>query len=1014
VVFNGQVTLVSLVECVFSGFQFINVPGISIRWDGNSRRCIERNIYFQDCIGSANDAQDHNPYTGDTSSLKFYMCTFDSLTLFRSGMVLMGSWGDAAAGICYMDSVVFSRIKVDSTLSNGTEVRGVFFRLDAHDWRVVYKGTNTVTGDVGIFYIVGSGSIHNIYRFGGRGYILRIWNVGLKTVGNTYFYNNIDLNSVVYGTLDTRVDPTQFTTYVTGGNCYIFNNTSGNKSDNIGYWASLAVVGTYAPPYVCQTRNNLGFNLLTRGKPPITANQSSNTWISDSSNNMYFDVPDGVVDPITCVPLANSPVIGKGLTLPLVQDDYYHNPRLGAYDIGAVQHGGAIIPPPPNQPPVAIAGAAQTITLPVSNIQLDGSKSYDPDGTISSYAWSMVSGSGGVITSDSSSITTVTGLTKGLYIFKLTVTDNDSASSSTLDTIQVNPAANLPPIANAGADQTLTLPVSSTTVDGSASKDPNVGGAIASYQWSQGSGPATATITSADSAATTISGLQPGVYVFNLKVTDSLGASATDSLRIIVQDSSSSGTNIPPIANAGPSMTIFLPANQATLDGSKSSDPDGSIVSYSWTRISGPSIPGSSGDSTAILSLTGLVAGQYIYQLSVTDNGGATSSAQVKITVVAAPNVPPIANAGPNQTITAPTSTVNLNGSASYDPDGSLVGYTWVMISGQGSVTITNGNTANPGVSGLKTGVYIFQLTVTDNGGATASGQITVTVNPEPTLPNQAPVANAGSNQVISLPTNTIVLNGSSSFDPDGTIAHYAWNEISGPSTATITNINTATPTVSGLIEGAYTFQLMVTDNNGASSFDQVTITVNPTVNKIHQPPVAIAGKDTTIYLPTSSFLLNASASYDPDGNITAYQWQQISGPNTAIASTMNSAQVDLSNLQPGTYQFQLTVTDNQGASSTASVKISVDKNSGSPDQFTVYPNPALDVLTARINTPVSGTVRMIVYDMNGRTVMTGEVEKTVDLFEKTLNVSSLASGMYTIQVIIANRKILVTKFIKK
>ena len=222
VIFNGQVTLNTLVECVFSGFQFINVPGVSIRWDGNSRRCIEKNIYFQDCIGSTNDATDHNPYNGDTSSLKFYMCTFDSLTLFRSGMVLMASWGDAASQACYMDSIVFTRIKVDSTLSNGTEVRGTIFRMDAHDWKVTYKGTNTILGDVGIFYIYGNGAFHHVYRIGGRGYILRIWNTGLKTVGNTYFYNNIDLNSAVYGSLDTRVDSYSVYTMDNRGQLFYF------------------------------------------------------------------------------------------------------------------------------------------------------------------------------------------------------------------------------------------------------------------------------------------------------------------------------------------------------------------------------------------------------------------------------------------------------------------------------------------------------------------------------------------------------------------------------------------------------------------------------------------------------------------------------------------------------------------------------------------------------------------------------------------------------------------------
>src|SRR5664279_4227542 len=157
VIFNNQVSFNTLQSCTFEGFQFVNCPGIAIRWDGNSSRCIERNISFYNVVGDCNNASEHNPYNGDTSTLKLYMCTFDSLTLFRSGLVMMASWGDAPSGICFIDSIVFSRVKIDSTMTNGTEVRGTFFRLDAHDWHVVYKGVNTILGDVGIFYISGSG-----------------------------------------------------------------------------------------------------------------------------------------------------------------------------------------------------------------------------------------------------------------------------------------------------------------------------------------------------------------------------------------------------------------------------------------------------------------------------------------------------------------------------------------------------------------------------------------------------------------------------------------------------------------------------------------------------------------------------------------------------------------------------------------------------------------------------------------------------------------------------------------
>ena len=674
-----------------------------------------------------------------------------------------------------------------------------------------------------MFMIYGNGSFHNIYRTGGRGYILRVWDLGLKVPGNTYYYNNIDLNTTQYGSIDTKIDETQLTQYVTGGNCFIFNNTVGNKEEHIGYWSSIAVVGRYPSPWVCQIRNNLGFNLQTNGKPPIAANQANGTWKSDTSNDMYFDKPDGVIDPVTGIPVANSPVLGKGLSLNLVQDDYYHNPRIGAYDIGAVQHGGKIIPPPPNQPPVALTAAAQTITMPVTNVSLDGSKSYDPDGIITGYAWVLLSGTGGTLATPTSATTLITGLTQGTYIYKLTVTDNNNASTSALDTIYVNPAPSQPP-----------------------------------------------------------------------------------------------------------------------------------------------------------------------------------------------PNVSPIADAGPDQTITAPSSSVNLNGSASHDPDGNITAYSWILVSMQGAVTISNANAANAAASGLTPGIYTFQLTVTDNNGASSTDNVSITVLPAPILPNQNPVANAGTNQVIEAPANSIALNGSSSFDPDGTIGLYAWTQISGPSSAGITNNNTATPTATGLIVGTYIFQLVVTDNNGATDADEVTIQVNAAPKKINLAPVAQPGSDTTIYMPAGSYVLNASASYDPDGNITTYQWQEISGPNTAIASSMNGSEVDITDLQEGLYQFELTVTDNQGATSTATIKIAVDKGSGGFDQLLVFPNPAHDVLNSRITSVVTGTVRLVVYDMNGKMVMSGEAEKSTDQLEKSLNVSGLAAGMYTIQVNIANRKTLVTKFIKR
>ncbi|TGE04322.1 malectin domain-containing carbohydrate-binding protein [Hymenobacter fodinae] len=93
---------------------------------------------------------------------------------------------------------------------------------------------------------------------------------------------------------------------------------------------------------------------------------------------------------------------------------------------------------------------------------------------------------------------------------------------------------------------------------------------------------------------------------------------------------------------------------------------------------------------------------------------------------------------------------------------------------------------------------------------------------------NQAPVANAGPDQNLRLPTNSTSLAGSGT-DPDGSISAYRWSQISGPNTASFSSQLVATPTVSGLVAGTYIFSLVVTDNQQANSApDQVTLTVTP------------------------------------------------------------------------------------------------------------------------------------------------------------------------------------------
>lgn len=212
---------------------------------------------------------------------------------------------------------------------------------------------------------------------------------------------------------------------------------------------------------------------------------------------------------------------------------------------------------------------------------------------------------------------------------------------------------------------------------------------------------------------------------------------------------------------------------------------------------------------------------QYTIDLSPTDiPSGLVSAGYGAYCSGIPPNVAPTANAGTDQTITLPTTTVSLTGSGS-DSDGTISSYLWSKVSGPAGSSITTPNSQNTTVTGLTTGTYIFQLIVTDNNGATGSDTVQVTV----TSTNTSPIANAGSDSVVYLPTSSVALIGSGT-DSDGSISSYLWTKLTGPS-CTISNPNIASTTATGLTAGTYIFQLTVTDNLGATGSDTKQVIVN-------------------------------------------------------------------------------------------------------------------------------------------------------------------------------------------
>ncbi len=281
------------------------------------------------------------------------------------------------------------------------------------------------------------------------------------------------------------------------------------------------------------------------------------------------------------------------------------------------------------------------------------------------------------------------------------------------------------------------------------------------------------------------------------------------------------------------------------------SDPDGTIASVAWAQVSGAT-PGMSGQNTNDLSLSGLTEGIYMFRFTATDNKSATASAEVTLTVTAT-NIAPLVNAGEDKTLILPQNSIQITATAS-DLDGTIATYQWTQLSGPINPTLSGATTLTLTASDLIPGTYEFLISVTDNDASTSSDKVAVNVLDATT--NQLPVVSAGPDEVVYLPTNSVVLNGSAT-DPDGTITDILWTQTSG--SATTSNETTNTLTAVNMAEGTYVFRITATDDAGGTAYDEVQVVVMPAAS--NQAPVANAGGSKVIQLPTNSVTLTGSGN---------------------------------------------------------------------------------------------------------------------------------------------------------
>jgi hypothetical protein len=571
---------------------------------------------------------------------------------------------------------------------------------------------------------------------------------------------------------------------------------------------------------------------------------------------------------------------------------------------------------------------------------------------------------------------------------------------------------NIPPKANAGADNSITLPVNTLTLSGSGT---DADGSISSYAWAKIAGPTGGTIVSSNTASTALNSLVQGTYNFVLTVTDNKGAAAKDTVKVVVNLSTAIAitANKAPVVNAGTDKTVTLPANTVALTGA-AVDADGVVSSYLWRKLSGPAGGTITTANAATTSVSNLVMGTYNFELVVTDNKGAKAKDSHRVVVTTSViNKAPVANAGSDKAVTMPVNTVTLQGSGT-DADGSIASYAWAKTAGPAGVTITTSNASSTVLNNLVKGVYNFALTVTDNKGAVSKDSVKVTVNAAAVstpVANKAPVANAGGDKIITLPVNWVTLTGSGT-DADGTISSYEWVKIAGATGGTIGTANTSATAITNLSKGIYKYALIVKDNNGLTGSDTVQITVNAALQ--HTLSVN-AGANKTITLPTDSVTLVASVAV-VNAVVTSYSWVQIEGLSATVAG--GKAAISLvKNLSKGDYIFELTVKDNAGGIAKDTINITVEEDPflhrGS--SLNVYPNPVKNIANLDIKTAAKDGTKIMVSVINssGKVMSEKQFVSAGNNPVLKLDMSDLLDGFYIVNVVIENEQPLNAKVIK-
>ena len=533
-------------------------------------------------------------------------------------------------------------------------------------------------------------------------------------------------------------------------------------------------------------------------------------------------------------------------------------------------------------------------------------------------AWTLLSGTG-TITNTASATSGITNLGTGTNRFIWTVTA--TGCPTVKDTVSITRNAE-PSAAVAGTNQSLCAS------SGTLSATPPL---VGTGTWST-TGPAQ--ITNTGLANTTVTGLANGSNTFRWTVSNGNCTPKTDDVLITVQQ--------PPVANAGADQNVCTTAVSIAATAVSS-------ATYTWTLISGTGTI--STPNTASTMVTGLGAGLNKIQVEVSKPGCPSD----KDTVVISRKLEPVANAGINQTVCSPTTTLSATAPVSG------VGI-WTLVSGTG--TISTPNSASSAVSGIGLGSSVFRWTVTDAPCPTATDEVTVTNN----LPARP---DAGINQTVCGIDNTVLTGSSSGTFSAGWIVLEGTGLVATP-TSESTVVNNLSIGINRFIYGLAVPACSTAVTDTISVFRQIS-------------PVSL-GKDTII-------CQNVSPTYQLIGpaGMSSYVWS-----NGAITQQITVADSN---------QYILTVQTPQNCSFSDTVVVDFDICIPNQELITkilveglVVPNPSGGESNMILSTNKPTEIAIEIFDSRGRSLHNRQIWVSTSQTSIKLP-TGISPGAYTIRV---------------